>query len=157
LYGMAHHRQLPAIFMKIHPKWKTPWFGIIFLSALITLPAVIFGKNPDALLMLIISSASCYLLAYVIAHIDLIILRRKYPNYKRPFKSPMFPMLQVVGIAGMIYAFVNNAPTPQLRLKVYINAALFIGVIALFAFFWLRYIVKNPLFKAEPIEQAIKD
>jgi amino acid transporter len=157
LYGMAHHRQLPSIFMRLHPKWKTPWFGIVFLSSLITLPVLIFGKNPDALLLLIISSASCYLLSYVIAHVDLIVLRRKYPGYKRPFKSPLFPIPQVLGIAGMVYAFINNAPTPPLRLKVYMNAAIFIGVTAVFAFLWLRYKVKKPLFEAESIEQAIKD
>ncbi len=157
LYGMAHHKQLPAIFMRLHSKWKTPWFGILFLSALITLPVLIFGKNPNALLMLIISSASCWLLTYIIAHIDLIVLRKKYPVHQRPFKSPMFPLLQVMGIAGMAYAFFNNAPTPELRLKVYINTALFIGIIAVFAFFWLKYIVKKPLFEREAIEQAIKD
>jgi amino acid transporter len=107
--------------------------------------------------MLIISSASCWLLTYIIAHIDLIVLRNKYPKHQRPFKSPMFPLLQVMGIAGMAYAFFNNAPTPELRLKVYINTALFIGIIAVFAFFWLKYIVKKPLFEREPIEQAIKD
>ncbi|MBK6840043.1 MAG: APC family permease [Bacteroidetes bacterium] len=80
LYGMAHHRQLPVIFMMLHPKWKTPRFGIIFLSALITLPVLIFGKNPTALLMLIISSASCWLLTYIIAHIDLIVLRKNILN-----------------------------------------------------------------------------
>jgi amino acid transporter len=157
LYGMAHHRQLPVIFMMLHPKWKTPWFGIIFLSALITLPVLIFGKNPNALLMLIISSASCWLLTYIIAHIDLIVLRKKYPKHQRPLKSPMFPLLQVLGIAGMAYAFFNNAPTPELRFKVYINTALFICSTAVFAFLWVKYKMKKGLFEAEAIEQAIKD
>ncbi|MES2795553.1 MAG: APC family permease [Bacteroidota bacterium] len=157
LYGMAHHKQLPTIFMKLHPKRKTPWFGILVLSLLTTLPLLIFGKNPDALLMLLISAASCWLLTYIIAHIDLIVLRKKYPKHGRPFKSPMFPLLQVVGIAGMAYAFFNNAPTPELRMKVYINTAFFIGLTAIFAFLWIKYKMKKGLFEAEPIEQAIKD
>ena len=57
----------------------------------------------------------------------------------------------------MAYAFVNNAPTPELRLKVYINTALFIGSTAVFAFLWVKYKMKKGLFKAEGIEQAIKD
>lgn len=157
LYGMAHHKQLPPIFMRLHPKWKTPWFGIIFLSSLITIPVLLFGKNPDALLMLIISSASCYLLTYIIAHIDLMVLRKKYPGHKRPYRSPMFPLLQIVGIAGMIYAFINNAPTPQLRLKVYINAAFFMMAIAVYAFFRVKYKMKKGLLETESIEQVIKD
>lgn len=157
LYGMAHHGQLPPIFMRLHPKFKTPWFGILFLSSLVTIPIFLFGKNPDALLMLIISSASCYLLAYIIAHIDLIILRRKYPNYSRPFKSPLFPILQIIGIAGMTYAFFNNAPTAALRLNVYFIAAIFISVTGAFAFCWVKYKMKKKLFKPEAIVQAIKD
>ncbi len=157
LYGMAHHKQLPVIFMRLHRKWKTPWTGILFLSVLITIPMLIFGKNPDALMMLLISAASCWLLTYIIAHIDLMVLRKKYPKHSRPFKSPMFPLVQVVGIAGMAYAFCNNAPTPELRLKVYVNTLLFIGITATFAFFWVKYKMKKGLFETEDIEQAIKD
>ena len=157
LYGMAHHGQLPPIFMRLHSKFKTPWFGILCLSGLITIPIFLFGKNPDALLMLIISSASCYLLAYIIAHIDLIILRRKYPNYDRPFRSPLFPVLQVVGIAGMIYAFIYNSPTATLRLRIYINAAIFIGITGVFAFCWVKYKMRKDLFEPEAIGKAIED
>ncbi len=157
LYGMAHHKQLPAIFMRLHPKWKTPWFSILLVSALTTIPVLLFGKHPDALLMLVISAASCYLLAYIVAHTDLIILRKKYPGQVRPYKTPLFPLVQVVGIAGMIYAFVNNAPTPQLRAKVYLNAVLFISIAAVYSFVWVKFKMKKGLFESEPIQQAIKD
>jgi amino acid transporter len=108
LYGMAHHKQLPPIFMRLHPKWKTPWFGIIFISVLSTIPILLFGKRPDALLMLVISAATCFLMTYIIAHLDLIVLRKKYPGYPRPYKSPWFPLPQIIGIAGMIYAIKNT-------------------------------------------------
>jgi nitrogen fixation-related uncharacterized protein len=44
-----------------------------------------------------------------------------------------------------------------LRLNVFINVAIFIGVTAVFAFFWVRYKMKKGLFEAEAIEQAIED
>lgn len=157
LFGMAHLKQLPAIFMRLHPKFKTPWVGILFLTVIVTVPIFIFKNNPDALLLLVISSASCWLLTYIIAHIDLIVLRKKYPHYKRPFTSAFFPLLQIIGIAGMMYAFINNAPTPGLRWKVYTNVALFIGVTVLYAFFWVKFKMKKNLFEPEDIEQAIAD
>lgn len=157
LYGMAHHKQLPPPFMRLHPKWKTPWFGILVFAVVTSIPILIFGKNPDALLMLLISAASCWLLTYIIAHINLIVLRYKYPKHSRPFKSPMYPLLQLVGIAGMAFAFINCAPTPDLRAKIYFNTALFIGLTAAYAFFWVKYQMKKRLFEAEAIEQAIKD
>ena len=156
LYGMANQKQLPAIFKNLHPKWRTPWFGVLLLAILITIAILIFVNNTDALLMLVISGASCYLLAYTIAHIDLMVLRKKYPNYPRSFKSPWFPLLQIIGIAGMIYAFINNSPTPELRLKVYINVGIFIAVIGVFAFIWVKYKMRKGLFERESIEQAIK-
>jgi hypothetical protein len=66
-------------------------------------------------------------------------------------------LLQIIGIAGMVYAFINNSPTPELRLKVYINAAIFIGITGVFSFCWVKYKMKKELFELEAIEQAIKD
>lgn len=157
LYGMANHRQLPPIFMKLHSKWRTPWFGILVLATMITITILVFKNSADGLLMLVISGASCYLLAYITTHIDLLVLRKKYPNYPRLYKSPLFPLLQLIGIAGMIYAFLNNSPTPELRLNVFINVALFIGGAGIFAFCWVKFKMKKGLFETEAIEQAIKD
>jgi amino acid transporter len=157
LYGMAHHKQLPPIFMRLHPKWRTPWFGILFLATIITIALLLIKNNTDGLLMLVISGASCYLLAYIITHVDLMVLRKRYPNYLRPFTSPWFPLLQIIGISGMVYAFINNSPSPELGSEVFFNVALFIGLTGLFAFCWVKFKMKKGLFQPEAIEQAIKD
>jgi amino acid transporter len=154
---MAHHKQLPPIFMRLHPKWRTPWFGILFLATIITIALLLIKNNTDGLLMLVISGASCYLLAYIITHIDVMVLRKRYPNYPRPFTSPWFPFLQIIGISGMVYAFINNSPSPELRSEVFINVAMFIGLTGLFAFCWVKFKMKKGLFQPEAIEQAIKD
>ena len=157
LYGMAHHKQLPPIFMRLHPKWRTPWFGILMLATIITIAILLFKKGTDSLLMLVISGASCYLLGYITTHVDLMVLRKKYPNYPRSYKSPWFPLLQIIGILGMIYAFINNSPTPELRLDVFSNVAIFIGVTGVFAFYWVKFKMKKRLFEPEDIEEAIND
>ncbi len=157
LFGMAHHHQLPAIFKVLHPQWKTPWFGILFVAAFQAIPLLILANSPEVLLLLVISAATCWLLTYIIAHIDVMVLRHKYPHFKRPFKSRFYPVPQVLGIVGMGYAIFNNAPTPGLTMKVYTNAALFIGITAVYAFFWVKYAMKKGLFETEPIEQVIKD
>ncbi len=157
LYGMANHKQLPPIFMQLHSKWRTPWFGMLFLATIITIAIILFNESTDGLLILVISGASCYLLAYMITHIDLMVLRKKYPDYPRSYKSPCFPVLQIIGISGMIFAFINNSPTPELRLNIFVNVAIFIGVTGLFAFCWVKFKMKKELFEPEAIEQAIKD
>ncbi len=157
MYGMAHHGQLPPIFMKIHPKFKTPWFSILTFSFMIIFIGGIFRHADNFVMLLLISATLAWLLTYIIAHIDLIVLRRKYPNYKRPFKSPFYPWFQVIGIAGMLFAVINNSPSPELTGRVYTIFAVFTGIAAVYAFFWVRYRMKRGLFETEPIEEALTD
>jgi amino acid transporter len=156
-YGMAHHKQLPAAFMKIHPKFQSPWVGILFVAASIAIPLLLLSKAKDVLITLVISSATIWLLTYIIAHINVIVLRKKYPHFNRPYKSPWYPLPQIIGIAGMGFAIVKNAPSEELTTKVYVNTAIFIGVTATYAFFWIKFKMKQGLFRSEPIEQALID
>ncbi len=157
LYGMAHHRQLPQIFKRIHPHWDTPWFGILFFFILTALPLIILGKEPGYIFVLIISATTLWLMAYIIAHINVMVLRTKYPAFSRPFKTPMFPLFQIIGITGMCYAIWNNSPSPDMATKIYLNAGIIIGIIALYAFCWVKFKMKKRLFEVEPIDQAITD
>jgi amino acid transporter len=156
LSGMAHNNQMPAIFKTLHSRWQTPWFGILFAAVLQVIPLLIFKNMPDALLLLVISAATCWLLTYIVAHVDVLILRQKYPNFSRPFKSPFYPIPQILGILGMSYAIFNNAPTPEMTLKVYINSAFFLGITATYAFFWVRFKMKKGLFEVESLDDALK-
>jgi amino acid transporter len=157
LLGMAHKNQLPPIFKTLHPRWHTPWFGILLVSLLHTIPLLIFKNMPDALMLLVISAATCWLLTYIVAHVDVLILRKKYPHFPRPFKTPFYPIPQLLGILGMGYAFFNNAPTPEMTVKVYTNSAIFMGITAFYAFFWVRFKMKKGLFEAESLDEALKD
>ena len=157
LYGMAHHHQLPPIFKKIHPRWDTPWVGILVYPVLVAIPLIIFNKAPGYLLMLIISASALWLIAYVIAFINVMVLRKRYSAFKRPFKTPLYPLPQIIGIAGMGYAILNNSPAWQMTKSVYLNAGLVITVFAVYAFFWVKFKMKKGIFEAEPIEEAIAD
>jgi amino acid transporter len=157
LYGMANHKQLPPIFMKLHPKYRTPWFGILMLAVVISLAIFLFQKNSDELLVPVISGASCYLLAYIITHLDLMLLRKKYPDYPRTYKSPFFPILQIVGILGMIYAFLHSSPTIALQNEIFFNVGFSICATAIFAFLWVKLKMKRGLLQTESIEDAIQE
>ncbi len=157
LYGMAHHKQLPAFFKQLHPRWNTPWLGILFFSCLSAIPLIVWGSEPGFILVMIISAATVWLIAYIISHINLIILRKRYPLFKRPFKTPLYPLPQLVGIIGMSYALWNNSPSAETASKVYITSGIFAGVAFVYAFFWVKFKMKRGLFEAEPIEQAILD
>lgn len=157
LYGMAHHKQLPPVFKKIHPQWDTPWVGTLFFFVLVAIPLIVFNKAPGYLFVLIISAASLWLMAYIIAHINVMVLRKRYPNFKRPFKTPLYPLPQIIGLTGMAYAIWNNSPSLQMAKKVYINAGIIVGILAIYALVWVKFKMKKGLFEAEPIDEAIAD
>ena len=118
---------------------------------------LLLRDSKDVLLLLVISSATIWLLTYIVAHVDVLILRKKYPQFHRPFKTLFYPIPQLIGIIGMGYALFNNSPTPEMTRTVYTNAALFLGITALYAFFWVLFKMKKGLFETEGIEQALKD
>jgi amino acid transporter len=157
LFGMAHNNQMPKIFMKIHPKTQAPWVGIIFVASIILIPTLLLSGKQDIILTLMISAGTIWLIAYIIAQIDLMVLRKKYPTISRPFKSPWYPFPQILGIIGMVYMILNNSPSPDMTRQVYLNAGIILLIAGAFAWWWVKYKMKKKLFEPEPLEKAISD
>jgi len=157
LFGMAHHRQLPAIFKAVHRRWRTPWFSLLMVFIFTAVPTLVFEGMPNVVFVMVISASAVWLINYIIAHINVIILRYQYPRFKRPFRTRFFPLPQLIGIAGMVYAFIHNAPSLDMTRTVYINTAIMIGLAAIYAYFRVKYVMKMKLFKPEPIQMALKD
>ena len=157
LFGMAHHGQVPFIFGRLHPRWNTPWFGIILVFSLVGVPLILLSNAKDYILLMLISATTFWLVAYIVAHINVLVLRKKYPGFSRPFKTPLYPLPQVFGILGMAFAVWNNSPSINLSRQVYINSGLMFLGISLYSFFWVRYKMKKGIFETEPIEEAITD
>ena len=155
LFGMALRGQVPSMFTRLHSKWNTPWVGIIFISALIGIPLVLLAGKKDLILLLLLSAATFWLVAYMVAHLVVILLRRKYPDQKRPFKTPLYPLPQILGILAMGYAIWYNSPSPEISRQVYLNSALMFTLISVYAFFWVKYKMKKGLLEAEPMEDIV--
>jgi amino acid transporter len=153
LFGMALRGQVPFVFARLHSKWGTPWVGIIFISAIIGIPLVVLADKKDLILLLLLSAVTFWLAAYIVAHLAVILLRKKYPDQKRPFKTPLYPLPQILGILAMGYAIWYNSPSPEISRQVYINSALMFTGISVYAFFWVKYKMKKGLLEAEPMDK----
>src|SRR3982750_2521358 len=44
-YAMASHRQLPEIFRRLHPKFKTPWLSLVVFAGIISIAVLLPGKT----------------------------------------------------------------------------------------------------------------
>ena len=157
LYGMAHNRQLPSLFMRVHETYKTPWVSIVFVVTLMSLPMVFMRNAQDVIVTFLISAAAVWLVAYIIAYIDLIVLRRRLPEINRPYRSPLYPFMQILGIVGMGYAFINNSPSAEMTVTVYSYTGGLLGIAALYAFVWVKFVMRRGLFEPENMQHALTD
>jgi APA family basic amino acid/polyamine antiporter len=119
-WSLAEHRQLPGIFSQLHPRFRTPWFTIVFFSGLAGL-LVLYG-NTNVLGNLYSFGA---LLSFTVAHISVIALRVKKPDQERPYRMPWnvrirgasIPMTAVIGGIGTATVWIVVVAThPEARL-----------------------------------------
>lgn len=97
-YSMSRDGLLPKFFGKIHPKYQTPYITTIITG---TVAMVISGFAPINLLGELVSIGT--LLAFVIVCAGILVLRYTDPNINRPFKTPLFPYVPILGILVCLY------------------------------------------------------
>src|SRR3954468_8328239 len=83
VYSMGIHRQMPDGLRRLHPRFRTPWIGILVFSALAIL---ILLPGQEAFLGSIYSFGA--LLSFTVAHAAVIRLRRKLPDFPRTYRGP---------------------------------------------------------------------
>ncbi len=143
LYGMSRNGQAFSWLGKVHPQHRTPWVAILFIALICSLPVLLGGNRPDAVMLLVVSASTCWLLAYIVAHVVVVVLRRRHPAARRPYRSPFFPVLQLVGILGMAYVIVTNP------VDVFLITGGLLGIVGILSALWVRFVMKRGLFDPE--------
>jgi APA family basic amino acid/polyamine antiporter len=124
-YAMARDGLLPAVFGKVHPRFRTPYITTI-LTGLVA--ATIAGFFPIGLLGELVSIGT--LLAFVIVSAGVIVLRYTNPNAPRPFRTPLVPLVPILGILTCGYLMVGLPGDTWLRLIIWMG----IGLVIYFAY-----------------------
>ncbi len=102
LFAISRDGLLPKFFATIHPKTRTP-FGSIVLSG--TVMVILGGFVPLGKLVEVANIGT--LGAFVIVSFGVIALRRTKPNLPRPFRTPLFPIVPIVGVLACGYLTLN--------------------------------------------------
>jgi APA family basic amino acid/polyamine antiporter len=84
---------LPAFFSRVHPRFRTPHVSTIVIG---TVAAMLAAFLPHDLLIELVSIGT--LAAFVIVCVSVLVLRRTMPNAKRPFRTPLVPIVPIGGI-----------------------------------------------------------
>jgi len=94
LYSMANDGLLPKkFFAAVHPKFRTPWKNTILVGLL---AAVVGSITPIDDIGKMVNIGT--LLAFVIVCIAVLVLRKTNPEQARPFRTPMMPVVPILGI-----------------------------------------------------------
>src|SRR5205085_935541 len=110
VYSMGLHRQVPDGLRRLHPKFRTPWIGILAFGGIACVTLI-----PGQAVFLGNMYAFGAMLSFTIAHLSVIRLRVREPDRERPYRGPgrlrvaglELPLFAVLGGLGTGFAFVT--------------------------------------------------
>jgi len=104
VYSMGIHRQLPDRLRQLHPKYRTPWIGILLFSA-IAIGTILPGQ--EGFLGNLYAFGA--LLSFTFAHASVARLRAKKKDVARPYRGP--GNVRIRGYDAPLFAIVGGTFT----------------------------------------------
>jgi basic amino acid/polyamine antiporter, APA family len=105
-YSMSNDGLLPKVFAVLHPKFRTPYKSNILLFIFVGLIATLLPGDITGDLTSIGT-----LLAFALVCVGIIIMRKADPDHPRPFRTPLVPLVPILGALlclAMIFSLDNR-------------------------------------------------
>jgi len=134
-YSMSRDGLLWPWASAIHPRFRTPYKSSIVAGLFV---AVLATLVPLSVLDEMTSVGT--LLAFMLVSAGVWVLRRTHPELKRPFKTPLVPLVPILAILFSGALIIGLSPMTKLRLVVW----LVIGLVIYFSYGRRRSVLQNP-------------
>ena len=123
-YSMSRDGLLPEWAGRIHPRFRTPYISSITVGIFVAIFAALI---PIGILGELVSIGT--LLAFVIVCAGVWILRRRRPELHRPFKTPLVPLVPILGIliSALLMAALPAATWLRLLIWLAIGLVIYFG------------------------------
>jgi APA family basic amino acid/polyamine antiporter len=116
MLAMARDGMVPqSFFGAIHDKFRTPWKSTILTGFFVALMAALL---PLRILAELVNIGT--LLAFIIVCAAVLIMRYKEPGAARPFRTPLFPWIPILGILSCLLLMFSLPVENWLRLFVWL-------------------------------------
>lgn len=124
-HAMAEDGLLPPIFQRMHPRFKTPYVTTLLTGGIAALVAGVF---PVSVLGELVSIGT--LLAFVLVCAGVWVLRSRMPELERPFRTPLVPLVPILGIGTCGYMMIALPIETWVRLVIWMA----LGCVVYFAY-----------------------
>jgi APA family basic amino acid/polyamine antiporter len=123
-FSMSRDGLLPKFFSEIHPKYRTPYRSNMLFLVFVSLFS---GFAPISVVGEMTSIGT--LLAFVIVCAGILIMRKTQPTIKRPFRTPLVPLVPILGILANFGLMLGLGIDNWLRLVIWmaIGLAIYFG------------------------------
>ncbi|CAN7516075.1 APC family permease [Aquipseudomonas alcaligenes] len=156
MYGMAVDGALPKVFAYLHPRYKTPLLCIAVAVLIPCLHAAWLGGNTDNIFHLVLAAVCAWSTAYLLVTISVVILRIRRPDLPRAYKSPFFPLPQIISSVGILLGMWFITPPGMNPEDIYGPFAVMLGLTAAYALFWTVVVQKVNPFRPVPVEEVLE-
>ncbi|GAA4227184.1 amino acid permease [Actinomadura meridiana] len=102
LFAMSRDGLIPDVFQKVSPRRRVPVANTIIVAAFISVlaAAIPLGRLVDA-------TSIGTLFAFALVSVGVIVLRRTRPDLPRSFRTPLYPVTPLLGVAFCVYLMVG--------------------------------------------------
>lgn len=125
-YAAALDGNYFKIFGRIHPKYHFPYFSLLALGTVAA--AFCFLRLQDVIAALVVIRI---ILQFLLQHIGVMILRKRRPDMRRPFRMWLYPLPALIAAAGFIYMLISR---PNFQKEIRYAAILIIAGLLIYLF-----------------------
>jgi APA family basic amino acid/polyamine antiporter len=115
-YSMATYRQLPEVFRRLHPRFKTPWLSLLVFAGFVSILVLLPGQTEFLGTMYSFGA----MLSFTVAHAAVVQLRRRYRDEELAFRAR--PNLRIRGVDWPLFALFGGTATALAWLVVVVQS-----------------------------------
>ena len=104
-YSMATYRQMPELFRRLHPRFKTPWLSLVVFAGIAPILVILPGDTTFVGTLYSFGAT----LSFTVAHASIVRLRMKPAEEEEPYRAR--PNLRLGGVDWPLFAVLGGIAT----------------------------------------------